>query len=253
MALTATATKCVKMDIIRILGMKNPIAVTASPSRSNIKYAVKSFQNFSEAFGGLLEGLRAKREAFPMTILYCRRLIDCGELYLHFRDNLGANFTEPVNAPDLPQFRLVDMYHSSTEDDVKDSIVASFSHESHLRLVIATVAFGMGVDCSHVQQIIHVGPPDDLEAYIQETGRAGRDGCNSIAVIFLIKGMLRQSVDKNMKNYITNSSSCRRDSLFSAFEGFVSTVFPIPCTCCDVCAHNCHCLSCEKHESYFVF
>ena len=76
----------------------------------------------------------------------------------------------------------------------------------------------MGVDCPNVRQVIHLGPPEEKEAYIQETGRAGRDGLQSFAILLLVKGM-RQYVDKDMKKYIMNCDLCRRNSLFSDFEG----------------------------------
>ena len=74
----------------------------------------------------------------------------------------------------------------------------SFCSPSHLRVIIATTAFGMGVACVDVHQIVHLTPPDSVESYIQETGRAGRDGTNSVAVLYLIKGELKY-VDTNMK------------------------------------------------------
>ena len=86
------------------------------------------------------------------------------------RDALGREFTEPVGAPDLPQFRLVDMFHSSVDIEIKENILLNFSKPSQLRIVISTVAFGMGIDCPDVRQIVHLGPPEDVESYIQETG-----------------------------------------------------------------------------------
>ena len=226
--------------------------VTRSPSRQNIKYAVRSFQSFDEAFSGLLEGLKTMRKQFPRTIIYCRKFSDCGELYTFFKTKLKGSFTEPENAPDLPQFRMVDMYHSQTDPVVKESIVASFRRSTHLRVVVATVAFGMGIDCPDVRQVIHVGPPDDLESYVQETGRAGRNECAAIAVLYNIKGMVWQSVDASIKMYSSNFTTCRRDALFQDFDGYISCTFQSPCMCCDVCAEKCHCLSCEVHASPFV-
>ena len=63
------------------------------------------------------------------------------------------------------------MYHSSTDTVVKDMILSRFSVQSSLRVVVAKVAFGMGIDCTDIRQIVHLGPPDDVEGYIQETGR----------------------------------------------------------------------------------
>ena len=138
-----------------------------------------------------------------------------------------------MGSPDLPQFRLVDMFHSSVDIEIKEHILKSFCKPSHLRVVIATVAFGMGIDCNDVRQVFHVGPPEDIECYIQETGRAGRDGSNSLALLMLIKEIRMISIDDNMKNYIS-STTCRRDCLFCNFEGY----HPIKavCLCCDVCS-----------------
>ena len=69
----------------------------------------------------------------------------------------------------------MDMFTSLTENIHKQRILTLFTNERNLRVVIATVAVGMGVDCSNVRQIIHIGLPDDVCNYIQETGQAGRD------------------------------------------------------------------------------
>ena len=68
------------------------------------------------------------------------------------------------------------MYMSCTEEAVKDKISYLFTRASTLRVVIATTAFGLSVDCSDVRQVVSFGLPRDIESYIQETGRAGRDG-----------------------------------------------------------------------------
>ena len=72
---------------------------------------------------------------------------------------------------------------SCTEESVKEVVLKRFTQESNLRIVVATVAFGMGIDCHDVRQLIHLGPPIDIEAYVQETGRAGRDGSPALALL----------------------------------------------------------------------
>ena len=92
-------------------------------------------------------------------------------------------FKEPLDAPDVPQCRLVGMFHSSTDSLVKDIVLKMFCAPSCLRVIIATVAFGMGVDCQDVTQVIHLGSPDSIDSYIQETGHAGRSGSLSLALL----------------------------------------------------------------------
>ena len=111
---------------------------------------------------------------------------DCGHLYLHFKKNLGKEFVEPLDAADLPHFRLVDMYHSSTDPIVKESILKLFCIPSNLRIVISTVAFGMGIDCHNVEQVVHLGQPESVESYVQEIGSAGQNGVQSLAVLMLV-------------------------------------------------------------------
>lgn len=89
------------------------------------------------------------------------------------------------------------MFTSCTTSGVKNKIIESFTkEESTLRKVCATIAFGMGIDCPNVR---HLGTPDDVESYIQETGRAGRDGLPAQALL-LTKKNLMQHVDDDMKN-----------------------------------------------------
>ena len=70
-----------------------------------------------------------------------------------------------------------------SDDDIKGQIISSFTSESPLRIVCPTLAFGMGLDCTDVCQVIHVGAPDDVESYIQKTGRGGHDGNLSLATL----------------------------------------------------------------------
>ena len=93
----------------------------------------------------------------------------------------------------------------------------------------------MGVDCPDIRQVIHLGPLMILKHYyIHETGRAGRDGRNSMAALLLIKGT-RNLMDATLHNYCKNTTVCRRLSLF---EGFKPGTVPLY-DCCDVCRSTC--------------
>ena len=109
-------------------------------------------------------------------------------MYCTLQKLLGNDFTEPPNAPNIVKYRLIDMYTKCTKTKIKEDIISAFSKpEGTLRITIGTIAFGMGLDCPDVRQIFHWGASNDIESYIQETGRSGRDGFTSNAVLFFFK------------------------------------------------------------------
>ena len=119
---------------------------------------------------------------------------------------MGPSFTEPAAAPPLSRFRMVEMYTSCTDEDIKSQII---DRSSCLWIICATVAFSMGVNCPDVREVVHLGPPNDIESYIQETGRAGRDGLPSKAVL-LIKKRYPQYISSDMKAYCSSKQCCRQ-------------------------------------------
>lgn len=101
----------------------------------------------------------------------------CSMVYMFLKSSLQAGITEPAGAVDLARFQLVDMFCACATTSVKNAILQSFcSSNDNLCVVVAIVAFGIGLDSPNVHQVIHWGPSGDIEQYLQETGRAGRDG-----------------------------------------------------------------------------
>ena len=101
------------------------------------------------------------------------------------------------------------MFTSDTDAEVKTQIIQSFGSASFpLRIVCATVVFGMGVDTPDICRIIHYGPPSDIHSYIQETGRGGRDG-NLTAAVLLKASKFNRYCDKDILGYINNKTKCR--------------------------------------------
>ena len=143
------------------------------------------------------------------------------------------------------------MYMRCTDPEVKEKIVPAFTRESNLRIVMATVAFGMGINCTDVRQVIHYGPPSDLESYIQETGRAGRDGSPALAIL-VGNNRPRRHTEQSMKDYLSNSNKCRRDFLFLNFDNYSRTFSSSLCLCCDLCQKLCSCLRCSDNNKSFV-
>lgn len=166
MALTATATKTLRKDVCGVLGMENPVVVSISPDKKNIKYLVAGHVTIEKTFGLIADQLYAHHADVGRTIIFCQKLDDCCKLYRFFRQKLGCRFTFPHGSPDLCCYRVVDMFHSCTEPCIKDSIIKNFSTSSSLRIVIATVAFGMGVDIPDIRNIIHFGSCEDIEMYV---------------------------------------------------------------------------------------
>ena len=87
------------------------------------------------------------------------------------KSGLKGDFTKPPNSPTtVSELRLVEMFTSCVDEEVKSQIITSFTSDQYpLRLVVATVAFGMGLDCPDVRQVIHLGAPDDTESYTVKT------------------------------------------------------------------------------------
>ena len=103
-----------------------------------------------------------------------------------------------------------------------------------LRLIIATSAFGLGIDCSDIRQIFHWGLPSNMEEYVQETGRAGRDGLDAKATLFEGKG--GQHSSERLKEYVSNATVCRRKLLFEGFlKYYDGSVRMSRSRCCDLC------------------
>ncbi len=118
--------------------------------------------------------------------------------------------------------------------------------DSCLRVVIATIAFGMGLDCPNVRRVLHWGPSSDIELYLQETGRAGRDMRPAQAILYHgAEDVTVRDLDKNMKEYVANKDSCRRKMLLKHFDSCTAPTEVKLCLCCDVCERECSCRLCS--------
>ena len=253
MALTATATRKLQKCIEDILGMNKPALITISPCKANIMYGVGKFKTITETFSPILERLRNERQQMPRIIVYCHTYDMCADLFLYFKTSLGGEFTEPPLADELNKFALVNMFLGCTPSNVKTEIIKQYGDNSApLRIIFATSSFGMGVDCSGVRQIIHVGVPDDTEAYIQGTGRAGRDGKPALALL-LEHGRSNKYADKEILDYQKNKTICRRDFLFRDIDGYKHNDLGVKCLCCDICAERCDCKQCKQNHVNFQF
>ena len=239
-----TATKSLRVKVSDVIGLANPLVIAVSPCKPNIYLQYLSSSQFVKHL--LRERLRKERRALPRIIIYCRRCDDCSRLYKFFRRELGEDFTEQVDAPDLSKYRLVEMYTSCTDEEVKSQIVRSFCSDSPMRIVIATIAFGLGIDTPDVSQVVHLGAPEDMESYIQETERGGRDGKPSLAL--LLVDSRNRYYNTHIKKYQENDTFCRRDMLFEDTDNYIHLDLGTSCMCCDICASNCICGDCDDYS-----
>ena len=144
------------------------------------------------------------------------------------------------NGEDRHENRIVEMYHADSPDNVKRHILENMRNsEEHIRVLVSTIAFGMGVNCKNVRRIVHFGPSKTVEAYVQECGRAGRDGGQSTCVLFY-NGLLSAHCDADMKQYVY-IEQCLTKWLMSHFSCSDHLEFDFIHNCCSNCMQVCEC------------
>jgi ATP-dependent DNA helicase RecQ len=225
-ALTATADRLVRSDIVERLNIPNAERFVSSFNRPNIFYAVEPKK---ESFARLLEFLSPRRN--ESGIIYCLSRASVDSLAADLRD-------EGYQA--IP-------YHAGLEKHERDKNQQLFINDD-AKIVVATIAFGMGIDKSNVRFVVHMDLPKNIESYYQETGRAGRDGLKSDALLFFtwadvtklkkfaaIEGNAQQTEimfkKLNQMAEFGELRTCRRKFLLNYF----SEPFKEDCGNCDNC------------------
>jgi ATP-dependent DNA helicase RecQ len=226
-AFTATATAPMQQDIIKRLGLRAPFVFRGSFDRPNLFYNVISKVNSDTQ---MLEFIRKHQNEAGIIYRTSRASVDSTTSFLT-ENGIRA----------LP-------YHAGLDDLTREQNQEAFSHD-RVDVMVATIAFGMGIDKSNVRYVLHGDLPKSMENYYQESGRAGRDGENAQCVLFFSRGdipKLRYYVDKIENEEVRNFNyrslekmaayatvqSCRRKSILAHFgENYQSD----NCGTCDVC------------------
>ena len=152
--------------------------IEKTPLRSNIAYHVKHISNnisMESVFQFLIDELQTERENTPRCIIFCQTRKQCALFYKMFTRVLGKWLY--AFQKEAPENLLVEMFHAGTPDTVKGHILQEMTKSSSLlRVLICTIAFGMGIDCKNVYHSVHFGPSKNIEMLVQETGRLGHNG-----------------------------------------------------------------------------
>jgi ATP-dependent DNA helicase RecQ len=178
LALTATATPAVLKDIISKLEFRNPDIHITSFERKNISYYVRKVEDKGTYL------IRTLLKVAGSGIVYVRSRKRCREIAeLLVREGVSADY-----------------YHAGLPNEIRDRKQASWT-SGETRIIVATNAFGMGIDKPDVRFVIHWDTPDSIEAYFQESGRAGRDGKPAFAVLLFSPSDSSRLIDSAEKKF----------------------------------------------------
>lgn len=208
---TATATQLVKNDIIRLLNLQNPFVLTTGFDRKNLYFSVQTPESKKEFLLHFLE--KYKHQS---GIIYCSTRKTVDEV---FERLFQSGYS-------------VSKYHAGMSERDRTSSQEDFVYD-RTEIIVATNAFGMGIDKSNVRYVVHYNMPRDLESYYQEAGRAGRDGDDAECVLLFHRSdvvtnkfLIEHSSDGNHSNEYQklnemvdycNTNQCLRYSILKYF------------------------------------
>jgi ATP-dependent DNA helicase RecQ len=188
LALTATATPKVRESIVRSLGMREPSVVAASPHRSNLAFDVL----FCEGDVRLRALLRLVRRLRRPGLVYCATRRDVDLVYVLLR-RFG-----------IPAHR----YHAGMTAGERETEQAAFMRHGRRTVMVATSAFGLGIDKPDIRFVLHHQSPASLEQYVQEAGRGGRDGQKANCIL------LHDPADRAVHEALLARSRVRPEQLY---------------------------------------
>jgi len=246
-ALTATATPRVRNDLIRCLGLRDPLLSSTSVDRVNLKISVLPRQSAEHDLAMIAAELVSQVRSPTIIYMSTTREVDEAAEYLR-RETSASNVR-------------IAAYHGKLDMRAREQAHREFLLDQ-VNVVVATVAFGMGIDKSDIRLIVHVGAPKTVEEYVQQIGRAGRDGKVSRCVLicrdadfskyqseFYLKGLTEKAKQAqlqgtNVLRSYAQSRECRRRLLVQAFGQSSES----KCGMCDNCVGDVGFVSSKARE-----
>jgi ATP-dependent DNA helicase RecQ len=198
LALTATATSHVRTAIVRSLGMRDPVVVASSPHRSNLAFEVLPCEGEARVRAALRLLQRLRRPG----IVYCatKREVD-GVYAILRRFNIAAH-----------------RYHGGMTAAERNAEQEGYMRRGRRTVMVATSAFGLGIDKPDIRYVLHFQAPASLEQYVQEAGRAGRDGARANCIL------LHDGSDRSIHEALLARSRVRPDQLYKLGKALAAWV-----------------------------
>jgi ATP-dependent DNA helicase RecQ len=198
LAMTATATEPVRENLVRILGMRDPLQIVASPHRPNLAFDVIECGSDARlrALGRLM--LRLRRPG----IVYCSTTKDVDAVYGALK-HMGL----PVNR-----------YHGGMNGSERRTEQDQFMQPGRRNVMVATSAFGLGIDKRDFRYVVHFQTPASIEQYVQEAGRAGRDGKRAHCIL------LHHDMDRQIHEFLLSQSRVNPIQLFQVAKALAAYI-----------------------------